>query len=168
MFTSRIAKISKLKKKPGLTNSSSIVYCFCETLLADRRGYVVFMDNFFSNAKLFIALKKLNINVVGQAKLGSAFPVKLLEIRKLSIRRSDWRMKIYITALKDRLCLVWQDLGSTQIMTAVHSIEDIETSEFISSQKQRGILSNSVISLRHLTAIQLFLFFFEFANTTNI
>lgn len=46
LFASRVAKISKLKKKPGLTDFSSIVYRICKTLPADRGGYVVFMDRF--------------------------------------------------------------------------------------------------------------------------
>lgn len=106
---------------------------------------MVFMDNFFSNVKLFTALKDLSIGAVGTAKLGSGFPVELLEIRELSTKKNVWGMKAYTTASEDVLCLVWQDLGTIQIMTTVHSVEDIETFEFISSQKRRGIPSNSVI-----------------------
>lgn len=54
-------------------------------------------------------------------------------------------MKAYTTASKDVLCLVWQDLGTSQIMTTVHYVEDIETSEFILSQKRHCIPSNPVI-----------------------
>lgn len=54
-------------------------------------------------------------------------------------------MKAYTTASREVLCLVWQDLDTTQIMTTVHFVKDIEISEFISSQKRRGIPSNSVI-----------------------
>lgn len=64
LFVSRVAKINKLKKKSGLTDSSSIIYRLCETLPADRGGYVVFMDSFFSNVKLFTALKDLSIGAV--------------------------------------------------------------------------------------------------------
>ena len=44
------------------------------------------------------------------------------------------------------LCLVWQDLGTTQIMTIVHSVQDIEKSEYISHQKRRGIPTNSTVT----------------------
>ncbi len=54
-------------------------------------------------------------------------------------------MKAYTTSPENLLRLVWQDLGTTQIMTTIHSVEDIETFEFISSQKRRGSLLNSVI-----------------------
>ncbi len=35
LFASRVANISKLKKKSGLTDSSGIGYCLCETLTVD-------------------------------------------------------------------------------------------------------------------------------------
>ena len=54
-------------------------------------------------------------------------------------------MEAYTILLKDILCSVWQNLSITQIMTTVHSVEDIETSEFISSQKRNDIPLNSVI-----------------------
>lgn len=81
------AKINKLKKKLGLTNSLSIVYCHCETFLIDWKGYVVVMDNFFSNIKLFTALKDLSIGAVGTAKLRLRFLIELLEISELSIKK---------------------------------------------------------------------------------
>ncbi len=74
-FAWKVTKIIKLKKKPSLTDSSSIVYRFYETLPEDRRRYVVFMDSFFSNVKFFTALKVLSIGEVRIAKLGSRFPV---------------------------------------------------------------------------------------------
>ncbi len=103
------------------------------------------MDNFFSNIKLFTTVKDLSIGEVRIVKWRSAFPVELLEIRQLFIRKNNWGMKAYTTTLKAALWSVWQDLGTTQIMTTVHFVKDIEISEFISFQKQRGILSNSVI-----------------------
>lgn len=54
-------------------------------------------------------------------------------------------MKAYTTVSKNVLCLVWQELDTTQIMITVHFVKDIETSKFILSQKRREIPSNSVI-----------------------
>lgn len=130
-FASQIAKVSKLKKKPGLTDSSAVVYRLCESLPANQ-GYVVFKDNFFTNVKLFTALMGLGIGACGTAKAGSGFPIELLEIWELSTKKNDWGLKAYTTASKDVLCLVWQDLGTTQIMTTVHSVQDIKKSEYIS------------------------------------
>ena len=67
-------------------------------------------------------------------------------------------MKAYTTISKDVLYLVWQNLSATQIMTTVHSVEDIKTSEFISSQKRCGILSSSVIKTPDCNQALLILF----------
>ena len=103
------------------------------------------MDNFFSNVKLFIAFKDLSIDWAGKAKLRSGFSVEFLEICTLSTKKIYWMMKAYITSSKDILFLVWQDLYTTKMMTSLHSVDDIETSEFISSQKWHSISSNLVI-----------------------
>lgn len=87
LFASRVSKVSNLqKKKPGLTDSSTVVYRLCESLPQDV-GYVVFMDNFFINVKLLTALKQIGIGGCGTAKAGSGFPPELLEIRELSTKK---------------------------------------------------------------------------------
>ena len=53
------------------------------------------MDNFFTNVKLFTALREPGIGACGTAKAGSGFPIVLLEIRELSTMKSDWGMKAY-------------------------------------------------------------------------
>lgn len=69
LFVSKVVKISKLKKRPGIINSLSIIYCLCETLPVDREGYMVFMEKIFNNFKLLRTLKDLSIGEVGEAKL---------------------------------------------------------------------------------------------------
>lgn len=90
----------------------AVVYRLYESLPASQ-GYVVFIDNFFTNVKLLIALRELGIGVCGIAKAGSGYPIELLEIQELSTKKNDWGIKEYTTASKDVLCLVWQDLGTT-------------------------------------------------------
>lgn len=144
LFASRVSKVSNLKKKPGFTDSSAVVYRLCQSLPSDR-GYVVFMDNFFTNVKLLKALKNIGIGARGTAKAGSGFPVELLQIRELSTKKKNWGMRTYTTATPDVLCFVWQDLGTTQIMTTVHSARDLEKSEFIPKEKRRGISNDSML-----------------------
>lgn len=143
-FTSRVSKISNLKKKPGLTDSSTVVYRLCESL-PQGLGYIVFMDNFFTNVKLLTALKHMGIGGCGTAKAGSGFPSELLEIRELSTNKDNWGTRTYTTATEDVLCLVWQDLGTTQVITTVHSASNLESSVFIPKEKRRGIPTNSVV-----------------------
>lgn len=54
-------------------------------------------------------------------------------------------MRTYTTAIPDVLYFVWQDLGTTQIMTTVHSARDLEKSEFIPKEKRRGIPNDSML-----------------------
>lgn len=57
----------------------AVVYYLYESLPANQ-GYVVFMDNFFTNVKLVTALKKLRIGICRTAKVESGFPIELLKI----------------------------------------------------------------------------------------
>lgn len=51
-------------------------------------------------------------------------------------------MKAYTTVSKDILCLVWQNSGTTLIMTTMHLIQDIEKFKYIPNQKYYNIFSN--------------------------
>lgn len=78
-FESWVSKISNFKKKPSITNFSSIIYWLCKSLLLDKR-YMVFKNNLFTNIKLLTVLKSLGINKCKTAKIGSGFFFMLLDI----------------------------------------------------------------------------------------
>ena len=100
------------------------------------------MDDFFTNVKLMKALKDIGIGTCGIAKAGSGFPVELLQIRELSTKKKNWEMRTYTAATSQVLCFVWQDLGTTQIMTTVHSASNLEKLEFIPKEIRQGIIPN--------------------------
>ncbi len=60
-------------------------------------------------------------------------------------QKNDWGINEYIISSKNLSCWVWRNLGTTQIMSILHFDDDIQTSEFISSQKWCSICSDSVI-----------------------
>ena len=88
LFTSKICKIAELIPIRGLTDSSSVVVQLCKSLPVDL-NYVVYTDNFFSCAKLFIALKKLGIGACDTAKADSDYSVPLLKLRKALSKKKD-------------------------------------------------------------------------------
>ena len=77
LFTSKMTKISLLEQTKGLSDSSSVVLQLAKSL-PKPYSHVVYMDNFFTNVKLYTALKELGIEVCETAKNGSGFPLELL------------------------------------------------------------------------------------------
>ena len=77
LFTSKVSKISLLEKIKGLSDSSSMVLQLAKSL-PKPYSHVIYMDNFFTNVKLYTALKELGIGACGTAKNGSGFPPELL------------------------------------------------------------------------------------------
>ena len=73
-----------LERIKGLSDSSSVVLQLVKSLPTSIHPiYVVYMDNFFTNVKLYTALKELGIRACGTAKNGSGFPVELLTLREV-------------------------------------------------------------------------------------
>lgn len=84
LFTSKVSKIGLLERIKGLSDSSSVVLQLVKSLPTSIHPiYVVYMDNFFTNVKLYTALKELGIRACGTAKNGSGFPVELLTLREV-------------------------------------------------------------------------------------
>lgn len=48
------------------------------------------MDNFFTNSRLFKALKTLSIEACGTAKVKSGYPIELIQIRAAATKQKDW------------------------------------------------------------------------------
>lgn len=113
-----------------------MVYRLCQSLPSDRGHVVLIKKCFFTNVKLLKPLKDIGIDACGTAKAGSGFPVDLLQIRKISTKNKNCLYNTCTTATPDVLCCVWQDLGTTQIMTTVHSASDLEKSEIIPKEKR--------------------------------
>ena len=107
-------------------------------------SHVVYMDNFFTNVKLYMALKELGIGACGTAKNGSGFPPELLTFREILAKKKDWGMKAYST-VEDVLCLAWQDNNTVQLMTTVHTPSEMEAYDIVSKTKRHGIPAKTSI-----------------------
>ena len=143
LFTSKVSKISLLEQTKGLSDSSSVVLQLAKSL-PKPYSHVVYMDNFFTNVKLYMALKELGIGACGTAKNGSGFPPELLTFREILAKKKDWGMKAYST-VEDVLCLAWQDNNTVQLMTTVHTPSEMEAYDIVSKTKRHGIPAKTSI-----------------------
>ena len=159
-----MSKISKLKtpgqlKSPttkwDLSPSSLVVIQLARSLPSDEGlKYVIFLDNIFTNTKLFKALKTIGIGACGTAKSGCGFPVDLPRLRVAATKNKDWGKKALMTVPANKnnksniddgdiLCIAWVDLNTVQFMTTVHTIEDLKTSFYKNSRRRHRIPANS-------------------------
>ena len=98
-----MSKISLLEKIKELSDSSSMVLQLAKSL-PKPYSHVIYMNNFFTNVKLYTALKELGIGACETAKNGSGFPSELLTFREVLTKKNNWGMKAYFT-VKEVLCL---------------------------------------------------------------
>jgi hypothetical protein len=107
-----VSKVSELKSarqlqfpatKWNLTPSSLIVIQLCRNLPSyETIKYAVFLDNFFTNTRLFKALKTIGIEACGTAKSGCGFSVDLLRLRAAATKNKDWGKKAITTIKADK------------------------------------------------------------------
>ena len=141
-WTSKSTRITGLKKLPGLSPSESLVVQLCKELPDYYDGrYACYMDNFFTSIKLFKHLRGLNIAAVGTCKSGSGFPRPLLELRSATKKKNDWELLHYYD-VENVLCIAWCDNNLAQLMTTLHSGEEVEEMHWIDAKKRTGIPPN--------------------------
>ena len=141
--------------KWDLSPSSLVVIQLDRSIPSDEGlKYVIFLDNFFTNTKLFKALKTIGIVACGTAKSGCGFPVDLLRLRIAATKNKDWGKKALMTVTANKskksniddgdiLCMAWVDLNTLQLLTTVHTIEDLKTSFYKNSRRHHGIPAKS-------------------------
>ena len=140
-FTSKTSKISGLKQVKNMTDSSSVIIQLAKTLPISCQ-YVIYMNNFFTNLKLFEHLKELRIGACGTAKNGSGFPKELLLLRENLTKKSHWGTTAYTTVNDSVFCLAWQDNNTVQLMSTVHGPEDMKKMEYRDPKTRHGIQSS--------------------------
>jgi hypothetical protein len=105
-FSSQRVKISELKSAQQLnfssrswklTSSSLLIIQLCKSLSSDQ-SHALFVDNFFTNAKLFKALKTMNIETCETTKVESEFLKQLIRLRASITKKKHWeKMNLMIT-----------------------------------------------------------------------
>jgi hypothetical protein len=133
--------------------SSLIVIQLCRNLPEyETLKYVVFLDNFFTNIRLFKALKTIGIGACGTVKSGCGFSADLLRLRAAATKNKNWGEKAIITVKRDKLieegdilCMVWVDLNIVQFMIIIHTVKDLETDSYKNPRRRHGISINSTV-----------------------
>jgi hypothetical protein len=65
--------------------------------------YAIFLNNFFTNIRLFKALKAMRIGACETTKSGCGFPIDLLQLRAAATKNKDWGKKALTTIKADKI-----------------------------------------------------------------
>ena len=121
--------------------------------LSTNLKFVLFVNNFFTNSKLFKALKTLNNEACETAKSGNNYFKKLLEIWMTATEQKNWgKIDLMTTKINkktnikndDILCMTWVDLNTVQLMTIIHIINEMKSEIYKSHQRRRGIFKSVI------------------------
>ena len=116
--------------------------------LPTHQKSALFVDSFFTSAKLFKALKTMNFGACGTATTGSGMSEQLIRIRSAATKEKDRGKTDLMTseAKKPRsliegdvLCMVWIDMNTVQYMTTMHSIDKIKSVELKPAERRHDI-----------------------------
>ena len=145
-------KLGFAATKWNLSQSSMMVVQLLKSLSTHLK-FTIFMDNFFTNSRLFKALKTLNIGACGTAKVNSGYPMDLVRIRAAATKQKDWGKSGLMTIKSneknnvdeaDILCMAWVDLNTVQCMTTVHTEEEMQRPVFKNAKRRRGVSGTAI------------------------
>ena len=140
-------KTSLLEKTKDLSDSSSVVLQLAKSL-PKSYSHVVYMNNFFTNVKLYTALKELGIEAYRTVKNESEFTPELLTFQEVLIKKNNWKIKAYFT-VEEVLYLAWQDNNTVQLMTTIHTLNDLKAYNILFKDKQHEISIDTRIIYEH-------------------
>ncbi len=97
-------------------------------------NYVLFINNFFINTRLFKVLRIRNIEVVDTIKINSNFLIKLMIIRAAASKQKNWKKTNFMINKsnkkmiddEDVLCIIWMNNNIVQFVFIVHIIDEIK------------------------------------------
>ena len=154
----KISELLTVKKfgfavsKWNLSQSSMVVLQLLKSLPTHLK-FKVFMNNFFTNSRLFKALKTLNIGACGTAKINSGYFLELVQIRAAAIKQKDWE-KLGLMTIKsnekknvdgaDILCMAWVDLNTVQYMITVYTPDEMKVSIWKDAKRRHGISKTAI------------------------
>ncbi len=115
-------------------SSFLMIIQLCKNLSSDL-DFVLFVNNFFINARLFKVLRLMNIEICDTIKVESEYSTELMKIRTAAIKQKDWsKMSLMIIKSdkiiknEDVLCMIWMNLNIVQYIIIVHTIDEMKVS----------------------------------------
>ena len=107
IFTFKYRGIDGLQPINKLTPLLSIIVNLIRKLPElGKAKYIVYFDNFFTNKKLLLALRKRGFGACGTCKNGSGIALSLIAIKELANKKNDWGTKALTTLNKQILYLI--------------------------------------------------------------
>lgn len=136
--TSRIVP-SQIPSIPGLNQTGCMVDHLVQQLPTHHLNFNVYMDNYFSNVRLFQHLRDKGIGACGTAKNQSGYP-KELNVDKNTKMEWDTRSGITIGGV---LAVFWQDNGPVKMLTTIHEMIGDEWEVTRSRRRPRETSTNA-------------------------
>jgi Transposase IS4 len=122
-FTSKQEKVAEIGPWSSWTTSEAVVLDLATSLLVrfprPRPFYVLHIDNFFTNQRLYQELYKQGIRANGTAKAGSGIPKELCYLRD-TLRKQNDHGAWYNYVVESVNCIAFCDMASNSMMTTVH------------------------------------------------
>ena len=135
-FTSKRGGIDQLKPEKGLSPSSALVVNLMEKL--PKGEHVVYLDNFFTNEKLLLALKDKGYAACGTCKKGSGIGDELVSLKEVMTKSKDWGTQA-ITTQNGILRMAWQDNNDVLLMSTSHDLKTAQSNISKDLKKRHNI-----------------------------
>ncbi len=122
----------------------------CKNLSSDF-DYVLFMNNFFSNVRLFKILRMMKIEICDTIKINNDFLMKLMIIHATAIKLKNWSKMNLMTIKSNKLiddenvlCMTWMNLNIVQYMIIIHIIDEMKKMTYKDAKRRNNILKSIV------------------------
>ena len=145
IFTSRTNSFAELNSylysgQVKLSPTSQAVYQLAYTLPSQQFSFTIYMDNYFSNIRLFHALRERHIGACGTSRPTSAEYPKAFKFGK---KKSVFPLNTLSGVVcGDVLVCLWQDNNLVRFMSTVHEITP-EARNFPHKQRRRPRITDS-------------------------
>jgi hypothetical protein len=154
-------KISELKTTNQLnfsiikwkfTSSFLMIIQLCKSLSSDL-DFVLFTNNFFTNARLFKVLRMRSIEICDTIKIDNDYFIKLMRIRAAVIKQKDWdKMSLMIVKSdkkmnidnEDVLCMTWMNNNIVQYMIIIHTIDEMKKMIYRDAKCRNEVLKSMI------------------------
>ncbi len=147
-MTAKQLKFSVSKWK--FISSFLMIIQLCKSL-SSNLDFVMFMNNFFINARLFKILRLMNIAVCDTIKINNDFSKELIIIRAAAIKQKDWdKMNLMIVKSNklidddDVLCMTWMNLNIVQYMITFHTVDEMKTMIYNHENRRKNVFKSMI------------------------
>jgi hypothetical protein len=154
-------KISELKTtnqlnfliiKWKLTSSFLMIIQLCENFSSDL-DFVLFTNYFFTNARLFKALRMRSIETCDTINIDSNYLIELMRIETAVIKQKDWDKMSLMTVKSDKkmniddedvLCITWVNNNIVQYMIIIYTVDEMKKMIYRNAKCRNKVLKSMI------------------------